>query len=76
MQGTADSSFARVVNTDYPTQIGITEYNWGAEGFINGATAMPTSWAFWPRRFDSHADHSRRFHANLQGDEDVPQLRR
>ena len=29
------------VNTYYPgTKIGITEYNWGAEGHINGATAL------------------------------------
>ena len=29
------------VNTFYPgLQIGITEYNWGAEGFINGATTQ------------------------------------
>ena len=29
------------VSTYYPgLQIGITEYNWGAEGFINGATAQ------------------------------------
>ena len=29
------------VNAYYPgLQIGITEYNWGAEGFINGATAQ------------------------------------
>lgn len=29
------------VNTYYPgTKIGITEYNWGAEGHINGATAQ------------------------------------
>lgn len=29
------------VNTNYPgLQIGITEYNWGAEGFINGATTQ------------------------------------
>ena len=29
------------MNTYYPgTQIGITEYNWGAEGHINGATAQ------------------------------------
>src|SRR5262249_17984747 len=29
------------VNTYYPgTAIGVTEYNWGAEGHINGATAQ------------------------------------
>ena len=29
------------VNANYPgLQIGITEYNWGAEGFINGATTQ------------------------------------
>jgi hypothetical protein len=29
------------VNVNYPgLQIGITEYNWGAEGFINGATTQ------------------------------------
>jgi hypothetical protein len=29
------------VNSYYPgTKIGITEYNWGAEGYINGATAQ------------------------------------
>src|SRR5207248_1186322 len=29
------------VNNDYPgTKIGITEYNWGAENHINGATAQ------------------------------------
>ena len=31
----------QMVNTYYPgTRIGITEYNWGAEGHINGATAQ------------------------------------
>ncbi len=46
----ADNSLTRVVKliprlktwvTNYPgTRIGVTEYNWGAEGHINGATAQ------------------------------------
>jgi hypothetical protein len=38
------------VNTYYPgTQIGITEYNWGADGHINGATAQADIWGIFGR---------------------------
>lgn len=38
------------VNTYYPgTQIGITEYNWGAEGHINGATAQADLYGIFGR---------------------------
>lgn len=38
------------VNTHYPgTQIGITEYNWGAEGHINGATAQADLYGIFGR---------------------------
>lgn len=34
----------------YPgTRIGITEYNWGAEGHINGATALADVWGIFGR---------------------------
>jgi hypothetical protein len=37
-------------NTNYPgLQIGITEYNWGAEGFINGATAQADVYGIFGR---------------------------
>ncbi len=37
----ADPAAARLGEPYYPgTQIGITEYNWGAEGHINGATTQ------------------------------------
>ena len=65
------------VSTNYPgTKIGITEYNWGAEPYINGATAQADILGIfgregltWPRaglRPDQHA--------HLQGHQDVPQL--
>jgi hypothetical protein len=38
------------VNTYYPgTRIGITEYNWGAEGHINGATAQADVYGIFGR---------------------------
>jgi hypothetical protein len=38
------------VNTYYPgLQTGITEYNWGAEGFINGATAQADVYGIFGR---------------------------
>ena len=38
------------VNTYYPgTKIGITEYNWGAEGHINGATRRLISFGIFGR---------------------------
>jgi hypothetical protein len=34
----------------YPgTKIGVTEYNWGAEGYINGATAQADIWGIFGR---------------------------
>ncbi len=68
------------VNTYYPgTKIGLTEYNWGAEGDINGATAQADLLGIFGRE---GLDLATRWttpdtdHAHLQGDEDVPQLRR
>ena len=64
----------------YPgTQIGITEYNWGAESHINGATAQADILGIFGRE---GLDMATRWttpdnrHADLQGDEDLPQLRR
>lgn len=38
------------VTTNYPgTKIGITEYNWGAEGFISGATAQADIYGIFGR---------------------------
>ncbi len=38
------------VNTYYPgTLIGVTEYNWGAESHINGATAQADIWGIFGR---------------------------
>ncbi len=38
------------VNTGYPgTKIGITEYNWGAEGSMSGATAQADVWGIFGR---------------------------
>ena len=38
------------VNTYYPgTKIGITEYNWGAEGHMNGATTQADIWGIFGR---------------------------
>jgi hypothetical protein len=38
------------VNTYYPgTKIGITEYNWGAEGNMNGATTQADIWGIFGR---------------------------
>jgi fibronectin type 3 domain-containing protein len=38
------------VNTFYPgTKIGITEYNWGAEGNMNGATTQADIWGIFGR---------------------------
>jgi hypothetical protein len=38
------------VNTYYPgTKIGITEYNWGAEGDMNGATTQADIWGIFGR---------------------------
>ena len=69
------------VNTYYypGTPIGITEYNWGAEGHINGATTQADIFGIFGRE---GLDMAARWttpdatHADLQGDEDVPQLRR
>ena len=68
------------VNTYYPgTFVGITEYNWGAENHINGATAQADVYGIFGRE---GLDMGARWatpaceHADLQGDEDVPQLRR
>ena len=68
------------VNTYYPgTKIGITEYNWGAEGHMNGATTQADIWGIFGRegldlanRWTTPATEL----ADLPGDEDVPQLRR
>ena len=69
------------VNTYYyaGTPIGITEYNWGAENHINGATTQADIYGIFGREgldLARAVDHSRDDHADLQGDEDVPQLRR
>jgi len=38
------------VTTYYPgTKIGVTEYNWGAEGHMNGATAQADIWGIFGR---------------------------
>ena len=38
------------VNTYYPgTKLGITEYNWGAEGNMNGATTQADIWGIFGR---------------------------
>ncbi|HKA08238.1 MAG TPA: PA14 domain-containing protein, partial [Gemmataceae bacterium] len=38
------------VNTYYPsTKLGITEYNWGAEGHMNGATTQADIWGIFGR---------------------------
>ena len=38
------------VNSYYPgTKIGITEYNWGAEGNMNGATTQADIWGIFGR---------------------------
>src|SRR5439155_18155212 len=38
------------VNTYYPgTRIGLTEYNWGAEGHMNGATTQADIWGIFGR---------------------------
>jgi hypothetical protein len=38
------------VTTNYPgTKIGVTEYNWGAEGFISGATAQADIYGIFGR---------------------------
>jgi|GEM_PF-3607822 len=38
------------VNTYYPgTRIGVTEYNWGAEGDMNGATTQADIWGIFGR---------------------------
>ena len=68
------------VNTYYPgTKIGITEYNWGAEGHMNGATTQADIWGIFGRegldlanRWTTPDDRL----ADLPGHEDVPQLRR
>ena len=55
----------------------ITEYNWGAEGHINGATAQADIYGIFGREGSGHGramDYARSRHADLQSDEDVPQL--
>ena len=45
------------VNTYYPgTRIGITEYNWGAEGDMNGATTQADIWGIFGREGLNLAD--------------------
>ena len=68
------------VATNYPgTKIGITEYNWGAETNINGATAQADILGIFGRE---GLDLATRWTtpdpsiAHLQGDEDLSQLRR
>jgi hypothetical protein len=68
------------VNNYYPgTKIGITEYNWGAEGDMNGATTQADIWGIFGRgraRPCQPLDHARHGLAHLPRHEDVPQLRR
>src|SRR4029078_8114049 len=75
------------VNQYYPgTLIGITEYNWGAESHINGASTEAEllgvsgggAGDLRPRVIgDGRAlDDSRHGHADLQGHQDLPELRR
>ena len=68
------------VATNYPgTKIGITEYNWGAEPSINGATAQADILGIFGREGlgpGDALDHAGSKHAHLQGDEDLSQLRR
>jgi hypothetical protein len=45
------------VNTYYPgTKIGVTEYNWGAEGNMNGATTQADIWGIFGREGLNLAD--------------------
>ena len=68
------------VNAYYPgTQIGITEYNWGAESHINGATAQADVLGIFGRE---GLDLAARWttpdsdDADVQGHQDLPELRR
>ena len=61
---------AHWVNTYYVlgTPIGITEYNWGAESNINGATAQAEILGIFGREgldFGHAMDDTRSFHANF-----------
>ena len=60
------------------TQIGITEYNWGAEGHINGATTQADILGIFGREGLDLATRwtTPDLHAHFQSDEDVSQLRR
>src|SRR5207248_6201636 len=45
------------VSSYYPgTKIGVTEYNWGAEGHMNGATAQADVWGIFGREALDLAD--------------------
>ena len=68
------------MSTYYPgTQIGITEYNWGAEGHINGATTQADIFGIFGREgldlADALDDAGRRRRPPTRH-QDVPQLRR
>ena len=65
------------VSSYYPgTLTGLTEYNWGAEDHINGATAQADVLGIMGRRrHGGSMDHSRFDYADLQSDEAVPELR-
>ncbi|MEI9933090.1 MAG: hypothetical protein WDM89_21795 [Rhizomicrobium sp.] len=67
------------------TPIGITEYNWGDEKKINGATTQADIYGIfgregldmatrWTVRHGDALDRARQFDADLQGDADVSQL--
>ena len=61
------------------TPIGITEYNWGAEAHVNGATAQADIFGIFGREGLEHGcalGDAGVEHADLQSDEDVSQLRR
>ena len=68
------------VATNYPgTKTGITEYNWGAEGHMNGALAQADIFGIFGREGLDLGDalgDAGYGHADLYGDEIVPQLRR
>ena len=68
------------MNTYYPgLKIDVSEYNWGAEGNMNGATAQADIVGIFGRQGPGHGqplDHAGDQLADLPGDEDVPQLRR
>ncbi len=58
---------------------GITEYNWGAEGHMNGATTQADIFGIFGREGLDMAralDHAGSQQPHVQGDQDLPQLRR